>query len=129
MACCKRLKSKAFRTRKAVLGFPLAMRTFIAAKLQKILITFSQKILNDLVLASIHKTRTSSLNKGLAAVVLYHPFLFNFVKVSSIFPPPSPHPPSIHTTHTPTCQSPAPMHSCLPASSPPSRQGSCQPGR
>ena len=45
MARYNRLKSKIFRTRRAVCGFPLALRTFIAAKLQKILISFSQKIL------------------------------------------------------------------------------------
>jgi hypothetical protein len=45
MAHYKRLKSKTFRTRMAVLGFPLVLPTFIAAKLQKILISFSKKIL------------------------------------------------------------------------------------
>ncbi len=45
MAFYKRLKSKAFRTRRAVFGFSLVLPTFIAAKLQKNLISFCKKIL------------------------------------------------------------------------------------
>ncbi len=45
MAFYKRLKSKVFRTRRAVLGFPLVLPTFIAAKLQKNLISFCKNIL------------------------------------------------------------------------------------